>query len=310
MKYEQFDNFCDKAFNKSILEHIIVYNSEQGKEFREKYKNADDEEIIENSEYCIRFIPKKYMKDKNFVLKLIEKHDKNKFFGTKIYKYLPEKLRNDIDVIESLYETEIIRDGSVFKYLPKSFRSKEFVLKILNRNEMVSKMDHLYFSLSDKLKKDRDILYLFIKNDASFYTSINKSIRNTKEFVIWSVKIDPRVIVYINKTYKEDKEILYLLLKENIRIYVYLPKYFREDQDILNLFGEDIKKLLNKEKWYFDLFPNYITEKVQLEDTNFMEEIKCDSNMMKILQLRDNGTYKLPEDYVNIYDWTDKWMKY
>jgi len=327
MNQIKIENFCSKAYNHSFLQYLFEYKSESGKSFRNKYKGCTHEEWINNSRFHIREMPKKLMKNKNFVLQLIEKYNNYEDFQDKIYQHLPRKLRKDADIINASYNREISVNGKVYKFLPASLKNKELVLQLLNNSKFYDTI-YFYYSLSKKLRNDKDVIAFLINKNFKFYTHLDKNLKNSLEFVLWATNLDYKVIIYVKKEFKEDKKILYPLLEEYPSLYLMLPDYLRENEEIIDILRQstDIQTFVFDNCSRIGLFPSSLIKDLQLENPNFIQGLtevyanncnKKDSkeeNYNKATKWIERNFIKTEEiyEYIKnqndyIYDWTNKW---
>lgn len=224
--------YCSTELQNDIMfvKEFIKYNAFGLKYFPEKFKY--DEEIallaLNKNEYAFQYIKKK-VRDKPEITKRALVNPQNIGFIAKKFKNNEDML---LIAVENLQNNEDFEQFSTISDNLK--RSKEFFIKVINKKPL------LFQHTSNELKKDIDLIKVFLKN---MELSFDSKCDNYKELLSPHFKENSYYLKFVPQEVLNDKKVILGALEKNLRNI----SYANEDLKLMlgNNKSEYISKLRN-----------------------------------------------------------------
>lgn len=230
------------------------------------------------------FLSENILSNRDFILSFLDNKEAisnyhNESDYESLYHYLPEKFRNDREIILKFLES----DNSFFKQLSLEYRGdKNLVMKLVKNNSAI--LEHC----SDELKDDKDVVLAAMGRYFHEFYCISSRLKNDKEIVLKALENDMYVYSKISQDLKDDKEIIFKLISSsnNCSQLVNLSEKYSLDKEIIDFaINKD-----NKNIYYFpievknnvDVLKKIRTE-ILLED-KFINDIQTVEVMSHIIQ--------------------------
>jgi len=221
-----------------------------------------EEEYISELKSNIRFVkylPTKFLNDKNFVLKALDSLGKEADEHLKLTKKIGTFPRKPM----ALYKNY----NTFFKELPLHLRDdKDIVLKVVggygdaimhvsdrlrdNREVVLAAVTNPHYEfllqfISDRLKLDDEIIHLSLKNSEYTIENASEDIRDNKKIALEAVKMQGFVFKSLSERLKNDKEVALIAIKQDLNIYWHFSQEIKDELKANNMveFDEIIKYL-------------------------------------------------------------------
>ena len=290
-KYEFFRGMPDKLKDdKEVILEIVKRDGYDLNVASPRLK--DDEEVAmvaaESNASALFYMSDRVKKNKEIVLKaLSDYHDAGSGTEFALTKYIPEELRDDYDVALALVKGS----GYCLKGFSERLIDNEDIVKVAVSHphelsdqyilEYPKRVEFSYQYASPRLRNDKEIVRLAVKNNPALYSWLPLSLRDDKEMAIEAClafldnidrlpkeffsdkdfvvslikKLEKGSFVYRDaaKEIKEDPEVVELILSKSLGNYYYLPfKYKMDEKIIRRVLKDDIKTIGG------GVFPKYI----------------------------------------------------
>lgn len=250
-----------------------------------KYRSRNDNEG-DRYENILPFIPEKLMNDKKFVMYIIKE------YTTRIYSYLTDDLKTDVDIILSAGICECsVRNDIPFDKMPDSD-----IIYICDKCPSIYNILPLHI---------RDIDHLALKaiKYSEFYNKyISERLKNDLNFTIEKIKICPILYTGLSPIFKMNKDIITICLENmNPNIVAAFPT---------ETLVKYAKKILLIDGKYMEYMPDNIKRNniIALLAINsniiaykYIDRIlQCTPNIVKSLLAKDfKGVDYIPSDIMN-----------
>lgn len=202
--------------NKSLLDkefYILALHSATNKEydFTEEFK---------------KYIPKPYLKDEDFVSRIVEAHPN-------ILEAADKKFKDNKEIILKLVK----HNGDGLEFASKRLKEdKEVVLTAVQEDGFA-----LRYVLNEELRRDKDILRAALNECGAYLRFIPDEYKDDEELVSVAVKCDAWAIENASDRLQHDKDFVLSLMKVKPDMYEYIPDELQEDEEIKSLVVEKEK---------------------------------------------------------------------
>lgn len=249
----------EEFLNSKELALIAIENNADSLEyFAETIRNSDDvinkylENIHINCRSSLNRIGSKYLTNKVFVLRIIEKLEASivsekeannvNYFMSELTSLLSYELKNDKELA-----------SKIIKLSPSSFHKLSFELRsdrefALNYVKVAKSLNG--HALTLELRDDKEIALQLVKNDASNFECLSQRLRDDREVVIAATngkKTGYRNLMqYISKDFRDDKEIVMGALSlDKGDGYLFISDRLKEDREVVelavSLYGDNLQ---------------------------------------------------------------------
>ena len=154
--------------------------------------------------------------------------------STKIFSFLKEGLIDDKylknlkNIKDKTVLAEIIKkDWSKIKYINSEFIEKKVAMKVISDNAFA------FDYISEKLKKDREVVLTAIKNKGSLFDNIDPKFHKDKEIILEAIKSEPFYFSNLSKKVEVDKDIALFAVQKEASNYLFLDEKYRNDKQII-----------------------------------------------------------------------------
>ena len=188
----QFEEYIKKltgfSKDKKIMEMLVEADLSQ----KEYY--------VKNVGFSINVLHDELKKDIKFLSKLMEKT------GGKVFKFLPEEIKNSKEFIISNYSenikkedlnNDLINDGSFIIDLAMSCANSRLFL-----------MSKIKYIIGDRLLEDKIFVEKFVEFDGSVLDNVSNEIRRNKKIIKKAIDNYKNALIYADKSLFEDVELL------------------------------------------------------------------------------------------------------
>ena len=281
-KYEFFRGMPDKLKDdKEVILEIVKRDGYDLNVASSRLK--DDEEVAmvaaSSNASSLFYMSNRVKKNKEIVLKaLSEYNDPSSGTEFALSKYIPEELRDDYDVVLALVKGS----GYCLHDISERLKDNEDIVKVAISHphelsdrfimEYPKRVEFSYQYASVRLRNDKEIIRLAVKNNPALYSWLPLSLRDDKEmafeaciaftdnigrfpkeyysdkdFVVSLIKnLETGSFVYRDAAteIKEDPEVVELILSKSLGNYYYLPfKYKMDEKIIRRVLKDDIRTI-------------------------------------------------------------------
>lgn len=183
--------------------------------------------LIKKESAVHEYVGDSLKKEKDFLLLMIE-NDKYENFLIKVKEKEGQSWGEDPQIVKSLVK----RNPFYFHWCSKELRQNEdFLLNLVkcskksfeyfdrqkrSEKSFVIKALRLgaeYASISDKLKKDEDVLYEGMKMNPKCFAYAHEDLRATRLIAIWALEFDGNSYRYLSEELRSDKDLLFLAIE-------------------------------------------------------------------------------------------------
>lgn len=197
------------------------------------------DEIFEDDDILISYLPKEIKESKEFILKALEYNE------SAISKLIPKKLLklSEINNMIEKLNAEITSEERLLHALKKSPNNQRAIyLKASDElrldksltKKILEQYPQLFKYIDDKLKDDRDILYS-ITNYKHFSILVNEKWLTDKDLMLLVVKSHPSFYADLDKTLQKDKDIVKVIMSSymNSEYISKIPKQYLNEKEIM-----------------------------------------------------------------------------
>ena len=249
------------------------------------------------------------IKKKEYLKKWKELDENSKYHSTEFVKNLPEKFRDDRDIM-----LQCVRDNvDNLKYVSSELKdNKEFILNILKNNNVFvisggEEVDGepiafhsviILNNVSERLRNDKDIVSESIKSDSRNIKFMADELKNNKDFIL-EITNNSKGEWFI------ENYIRHVFSTEEKPSLAYLPKKFQDNKEIvLSMIEKDVDNL----KFVSDRLKNdndFIVKalKINTSSENFLKENLINNKDKNVLLARSYVSFfELGEEQKNDKD--------
>eukprot|EP01080_Neovahlkampfia_damariscottae_P010731 gene10731-3351_t len=146
------------------------------------------------------------------------------YFGSRLIKFMPESLTSDKNILIKMYKTGEHDLNHIRKFITNEMKDdKEFMILVLKSNDFFNQ-------ISDRLKKDKDVIIAALSHDYKHINSIDmENFKNDEDFIFKVLKHHSKIITRVSKKLIENEKFIEQAYKINAKIY----KFLRPDEGML-----------------------------------------------------------------------------
>ena len=201
-EYRVISFASDRLKKDKDLIQISVFNTPNTFKFTDPIVQQDENllgYVIDRVGSCLQYAPEKLKNDSDFVLRALQQKFKRNYRDNDTFKYASDNLKNNKKLaLEAIKYSE----GRAIEYISENLKNDpDIALQAANSK-------YGFYSLPDKIKKDRNLVLIAAKNSN---ISLTEEFKDDEEIIFQN----PKLAYQASDRIKSDKNFLLKLIKIN-----------------------------------------------------------------------------------------------